>query len=206
VLNTEARKKLIIVHLLGTHRKYAYRYPPSYEHFSTDENVPSWISEELLEEYNSYDNAILYNDYVISKLIGELKKAHENSALVYLSDHGEEVFDTPSHLFAGRDEANPLPAMYTIPFMIWASPEYQIENETSSWSGYEERPYTSANFIYTWADIAGIKFKEMDQSRSILSKHFTLQPRWIGNPDEQKSLQDYSFAVEKVTDKFVLKM
>ena len=205
VLNTAAKKKLIVIHLLGTHRKYAFRYPQQYNQFSSTEGVPTWVSPEILEEYNSYDNSILYNDYVVSTLIEELKRTQENSALVYLSDHGEEVFDTPAHLFAGRDEANPLPAMYTIPFMVWASPKYKIVNETDSWSNYEARPYTSADFIYTWANIAGIEFKEMDHSRSVLSEHFTLKPRWIGNPANQKLLKDYS-AIEKVTNKLVLKM
>ena len=205
VLNTPAKKKLIVVHLLGTHRTYAYRYPQQYDQFSSAKGTPPWISDEILEEYNSYDNSILYNDYVVSTLIDELKKIQDNSALVYLSDHGEEVFDTPTHLFTGRDEASPLPAMYTIPFMIWASSKYKADNETSSWSAYETRPYSSADFIYTWADVAGIEFKEMDHSRSVLSKHFTSKPRWIGNPANQKSLKDYS-VIDKVTDKLVLKM
>lgn len=205
VLNTPAKKKLIVIHLLGTHRAYAYRYPQQYDQFSSAKDAPPWIRNEILEEYNSYDNSILYNDYVVSALIEELKKTQENSALVYLSDHGEEVFDTPAHLFTGRDEANPLPAMYTIPFMVWASPKYKAVNETGSWSNYETRPYTSADFIYTWADIAGIEFKAMDHSRSVLSEHFSLKPRWIGNPANQNSLKDYS-VIEKVTEKLVLKM
>ena len=199
-LNTAAKKKLIVIHLLGAHRKYAYRYPQQFNQFSSGEGAPPWISKEILNEYNSYDNSVLYNDYVVSTLIDGLKKTQGNNALVYLSDHGEEVFDTAAHLFAGRDEENPLPAMYTIPFMIWANQKYKTINNTSSWSNYETRPYTSADFIYTWADIAGIEFKEKDHSRSILSEKFTQKPRWIGNPANQNSLKDYS-AIEKVTKK-----
>lgn len=205
-LGTTARKKLIVIHLLGTHRQYSYRYPSEYDQFSSAKGAPPWINEAILEEYNSYDNSILYNDYVVSTIIDDLKKAQKNSLLVYLSDHGEEVYDTPSHLFSGRDETNPLPAMYTVPFMIWASPQYKIENKTGAWLNYEERPYSSADFIYTWADIAGIKFKGMDQSRSILSEHFTVYPRWIGSPDKPKSLQDYSIILEQIKNKLVLKM
>lgn len=204
VLNTKPRKKLIIVHLLGTHRKYAYRYPQKYAKFATDKDVPLWVKKELLDEYNSYDNAILYNDYVVSILIEELKKTQGNNVLVYLSDHGEEVFDTPSHLFAGRDEASPLPAMYTIPFIIWASPQYRREHN-HTWSNYESRPYTSADFIYTWAEIAGLTFKGMDYSRSVLSEKFRTKPRWIGNPENRKSLKRYS-SIELVSKKLALEV
>lgn len=196
-LDSSAKKKLIVIHLLGTHRKYSYRYPPSFAKFTTAESAPSWISEDLLEEYNSYDNAILYNDYVVAELIKCLKMKSRNSLLVYFSDHGEEVFDTSEQLFTGRNEAAPLPAMYTVPFIIWASPEYKSENHTDRWQHYAHRPYSTADFIYTWADITGINFKSMDLTRSLISSQFTPHPRWIGNPENPKNLQDYPFDIDE---------
>lgn len=198
-LASSATKKLIVVHLLGTHRKYAYRYPPEFEKFRLNTNTPDWINDDILAEYNSYDNAILYNDYVVSELITTLGKNPEQSALVYLSDHGEEVYDYPDSLFCGRNEGKPSPAMYTVPFVLWTSPAYRDANNTTQWKSYENRPYTTADFIYTWADIAGLNFTGMDYSRSLISDKFTEHPRWIGSPEEKKALRKYADVFQKIT-------
>ncbi len=197
-LTSSAIKKLIVVHLLGTHRKYNYRYPPEFEKFQLKTNAPAWINDDILEEYNSYDNSILYNDYVVSELITTLSKNPGQSALVYLSDHGEEVYDYPDSLFCGRNEGKPSPAMYTVPFLLWTSPSYMAANNTEQWKSYESRPYSTADFIYTWADIVGLNFAGMDYSRSLVSDKFTAHPRWIGSPKEKKSLRQYGNVFQKI--------
>ncbi|ETJ37395.1 Phosphoethanolamine transferase CptA, partial [human gut metagenome] len=89
-----APKKLIIVHLLGTHIKYKYRYPENQGKFDGNtDHVPPGLSAEELESYNDYDNANLYNDHVVASLIKDFKAADPNGFLVYFSDHGEEVYD-----------------------------------------------------------------------------------------------------------------
>ncbi|MGQ7167693.1 phosphoethanolamine transferase CptA, partial [Escherichia sp. R-CC3] len=76
VLNDPAPKKLIIVHLLGTHIKYKYRYPENQGKFDGNtDHVPPGLSAEELESYNDYDNANLYNDHVVASLIKDLKSA-----------------------------------------------------------------------------------------------------------------------------------
>ena len=108
VLNDPAPKKLIIVHLLGTHIKYKYRYPENQGKFDGNtDHVPPGLSAEELESYNDYDNANLYNDHVVASLIKDFKAADPNGFLVYFSDHGEEVYDTPPHKTQGRNEDNP---------------------------------------------------------------------------------------------------
>lgn len=192
-LNSTAPKKMIVVHLLGTHRKYSYRYPESFQIFNSKDNTPNWISDDLLDEYNSYDNAILYNDMVVANIIQLLKAESGNNALIYLSDHGEEVFDTPDQLFTGRNELNPLPAMYTVPFIVWSNDEYKNNNPTENWKNYTNRPYSSADFIYTWATLTGISFEGIDNSRSLLSEQFIKHHRWIGDPNDEKSIKEYPF-------------
>ncbi|MBL4761117.1 MAG: phosphoethanolamine transferase CptA [Gammaproteobacteria bacterium] len=189
--NLESKKKLIVLHLLGTHRKYNYRYPESFNQF-TSNNVPNWVGEDHVEEYNAYDNAILFNDYVMSSIIKQLKKRRESTLMVYFSDHGEEVYDTPNALFSGRNEGKPTPAMYTVPFIAWANAPYRASHETSKWQHKLGRPMTTADFIYTWADMVGFDFSGMDYSRSVISDQFVPHHRWIGNPLSPKSLKDYS--------------
>lgn len=191
-LSTPASKKLIVVHLLGTHRAYHYRYPEDSAQFSGRDDVPEWITPELIDEYNSYDDAILYNDMVVSTLIKDTRNKGGNSLLVYFSDHGEEVYDNPNELFTGRNEGNPSTAMYTVPFIVWTSPEFQEQRDLTDWRAAENRPYSNAYFIHTFADMVGLSFDELDYGASLISDQYRALPRWIGDPNNPGSLQDYS--------------
>ena len=192
VLLEPAKKKVIVVHLLGTHRRYRYRYPDSFDKFVDNIGVPEWVKDDNLEEYNSYDNAILYNDDVVVKLINGLQEKKGKSLLIYFSDHGEEVFDSPGKLFTGRNEYSPSPAMYTVPFIAWASSDFLANGNAKHWSEYINRPFTTADFVYTLPEMIGIDFDQMDYTRSLVSKTFEEHPRWIGDPSNQKRLQDFS--------------
>jgi heptose-I-phosphate ethanolaminephosphotransferase len=98
-LASKAPRKMIVVHLLGTHRKYNYRYPDQFEQFSNADGAPAWVAAETLGKYNSYDNAIRYNDFVLSEIISLLKQETSSTAMAYLSDHGEVAYDTAGQPF-----------------------------------------------------------------------------------------------------------
>lgn len=185
------KKQMIVVHLLGTHRGYENRYPEEFDKFVDHFNSPIWLNMGDLDEYNSYDNAVLYNDYVVSQLIDKLRSQHQEALFVYFSDHGEEVYDTPEKPFSGRNEGAPTPAMYTVPFIVWASPEYKRQHDTDNWRDFTNRPFSNADFIYTLPDMIGIDFNGMDHSRSLVSQQFVKHPRWIGNPQNPATLKDY---------------
>ncbi|MBU0522595.1 MAG: phosphoethanolamine transferase CptA [Gammaproteobacteria bacterium] len=195
-----APRKLIVVHLLGTHMSYQYRYPPTFNKFTDRKGVPDGVRDDQVPTYNSYDNAVLYNDFVVSSLIKDYAKSDPNGFLMYLSDHGEDVFDSVGHSTLGRNEAKPTAPMYTIPFMAWASPKWR---ETHDWSfaGDLARPYSSSQLIHTWADLAGLSFDELDRSKSLVSDSFTPRPLMIGNPYERQSrpLIDFSLMKPKST-------
>ncbi|MET0778885.1 MAG: phosphoethanolamine transferase CptA [Pseudomonas mandelii] len=195
-----APRKLIVVHLLGTHMSYQYRYPPTFNKFTDRKGVPDGVRDDQVPTYNSYDNAVLYNDFVVSSLIKDYAKSDPNGFLMYLSDHGEDVFDSAGHSTLGRNEAKPTAPMYTIPFMAWASPKWR---ETHDWSfaGDLGRPYSSSQLIHTWADLAGLSFDELDRSKSLVSDSFTPRPLMIGNPYERQSrpLIDFSLMKPKST-------
>jgi heptose-I-phosphate ethanolaminephosphotransferase len=190
-LSQSSPKKFIVVHLLGTHRKYDYRYPKMFKKFVDNDNVPLWVKTKNLEEYNSYDNSILYNDTVIAALINNLREHNDNALLVYFSDHGEEVFDYEEKLFCGRNEEAPSPAMYTVPFITWASTDWRKSRQMAQWTQYKNRPFSSADFIYTLPQMIGINFSGMDPTRSLVSDTFTKHTRWIGNPNQPQKLQDF---------------
>ncbi|WP_010488581.1 phosphoethanolamine transferase CptA [Pseudomonas sp. S9] len=196
VLADKAPRKLIVVHLLGTHMRYKYRYPESFEKFTDNKGAPKWVTEDQLATYNSYDNAVLYNDFVVSSLIKRFSASKPDGFLLYLSDHGEAVFDSPKGGVIGRNEGKPTSPMYTIPFIVWASDKWKA-HASFDFSSMLERPYSSSNLIHTWADLAGLSFSELDRSKSLVSNRFIVRPQIIGDPYEPKSLIDFSLIKPK---------
>jgi heptose-I-phosphate ethanolaminephosphotransferase len=182
VLQDPAQKKFIVVHLLGTHSKYAYRYPDAYEKFTDHEQTPQGLTDDQLEIYNSYDNAILYNDFVVSHLIETFSDSKNNGFLLYFSDHGEEVFHDPSRTVLGRNEGAPTPDMYAVPFMLWRSPDWQ-KAHPADFSPLLDRKYSSANLIHTWSDLAGLRYDTFEADKSLINPAFKTGKRWIGNPE-----------------------
>lgn len=191
VLADPAPKKFIIVHLLGTHIKYEYRYPENWDKFSgKTDGMPAGLSQEQQDIYNSYDNANLYNDHIVASLIKDYQATDPNGFLLYFSDHGEEVYDTPPHDMQGRNEQEPTRHMYTIPFLLWTSEKWH-EAHPRDFSQAVDRKYSSSELIHTWSDLAGLSYDGFDPTRALTNPQFVENTRWIGNPYGKKPLKDY---------------
>ncbi|QLY71510.1 phosphoethanolamine transferase CptA [Citrobacter freundii] len=191
VLADPAPKKFIIVHLLGTHIKYKFRYPDGQGKFDNNiDHVPAGLSNDELEAYNDYDSANVYNDHIIASLINDYKATDPNGFLLYFSDHGEEVYDTPPHKTQGRNEDNPTRHMYTVPFLLWTSEKWQAAHPRD-FSQVVDRKYSSSELIHTWSDLAGFTYDGFDPTRAITNPQFKETTRWIGNPYKKNALIDY---------------
>lgn len=158
-IENNLNKKFVIYHLLGTHSKYRNRYPKKYSIFK---NKNRNISE--------YDNAVLYNDFVVNEIISRFKK--EETVLFYVSDHGEEVYEFRN--FKGHSEENGSRYMVEIPFIIYVSDKFKekypkvIKNIENSLN----KPYMTDDLIYTILEIAQIKTEEFDETRSIINEKY----------------------------------
>ena len=191
VMADPAEKKFIIVHLLGTHIKYKFRYPEDQGVFDgKTDNHPAGLSKDEQESYNDYDSANRYNDHVVASLIKDYKATDPNGFLLYFSDHGEEVYDTPPHKTQGRNEDNPTRHMYTIPFLVWTSEKWQAAHPRD-FTQDVDRKYSSSELIHTWSDLAGLSYDGFDPTRAVTSPQFTPVTRWIGNPYKKNALIDY---------------
>lgn len=156
---SKEKDNFIIYHLMGAHQGYNNRYPKKYDKFK---NKNIYIS--------SYDNAILYNDYVVNEIINNFKD--EETIVFYISDHGEEVYDFRA--FAGHSEGKGSKYMIEIPFFIFVSDKFKekypelvndIENS-------KNKPYMIDDVIHTILDVSGITTKEFDERKSIINKNF----------------------------------
>lgn len=181
ILNRQDEKKLIVVHLLGTHMKYAYRYPEAYDVFHDNKGLPKDLSADQVETINAYDNAVRYNDTIVYALIDRLKNKQQHSLLVYFSDHGEDVYDSARHDFQGRNEASPTYAMYAIPFIVWHSPNWVNAHLLDS-PGILHRQFDNADFIHTFSDLMGLRYDGFMPHESVVNSAFLEDPILVGNP------------------------
>lgn len=187
-LQDPAPRKLIVLHLLGTHMKYKYRYPDEYIHFKDNANLAPVLSKNKVEVINSYDNAVLYNDFVVSNIIKTYEKSRQNGFLVYFSDHGEDVYEAPGYDVLGRNEASPTLPMYAVPFLLWMTPDWRAKMPEIN-NDVLERPYSMSHFIHTWADLAGLQFSDYEPHKSLINKEFEALPLLVGDPGNPKSLK-----------------
>lgn len=190
LLADPAERKFIVVHLLGTHMKYAYRFPPQAAVYRDRSGLADWADDDQVEVINDYDNAVRFNDGVVAGLIGRLRGAGDDGLLVYLSDHGEDVFDSEGHRMLGRNEASPTLPMYAVPFLVWRSEGWRAR-DPRDFAAYLQRPYALYDFIHTWSDLAGLRYQGYDASRSLVSAELIERPLWVGNPAQAKSLRDF---------------
>ncbi|MDR2014423.1 MAG: phosphoethanolamine transferase CptA [Azoarcus sp.] len=198
ILADSAPKKFIVLHLFGTHSRYSLRYPKEYEIFTGRDHVPENLSNNEAEIFNSYDNAVLYNDFILSGLIDFLSKNQSNSFLLYFSDHGEEVFNDPTHTVRGRNEKNPTLDMYAIPFVLWMSPEWRKTHPSASdFGSMLDRPYSSDHLIHIWSDLAGLSYDRFQPEKSLINSDFKPYTRWIGDPRVKNGLRDFDAIVIK---------
>src|SRR3546814_12037001 len=86
--------------MLGNHGPaYYQRYPPAFRRFT-----PTCDTEQLghcsrRAIVNSYDNAVLYADHVIARTIHlPQEQPGYDTALVYVSDHGESLGEASLYL------------------------------------------------------------------------------------------------------------
>ena len=187
-LKDPAPRKFIVIHLLGTHMKYKYRYPDEYMHFKDNTNLAAALDKDKVEVVNTYDNAVLYNDFVVANIFKEYQASKQHGFLAYFSDHGEDVYEAPSYKVLGRNEGNPTLPMYAVPFLLWMTPDWRA-NLPEINAEVLERPYSTSHFIYTWADLAGLSFNDFDASKSLINPDFKEIPLLVGDPKNPKSLK-----------------
>lgn len=176
ILKQENKKKFIIIHLMGTHGAYSDRYPNSFQHFKT-KPVTQFNHSKAHETINEYDNANLYNDFVVNKIIEEIKMTNSKSFALYFSDHGEDVYETID--IACHTESKGTKPMYDIPFILWRSNKFKSDDNKFKFD--ISRKYSSENLLYTLSELSGVSFKEFEASKSLVNKNFVERERPILN-------------------------
>jgi lipid A ethanolaminephosphotransferase len=117
----------VVLHELGSHGPaYFKRYPPAFRRFTPaceSDDLRTCSREEIV---NAYDNSILYTDHVLSGLVDLLGRAQatHDTAMVYMSDHGESLGEGGLYLH-GVPYAIAPDAQTHVPLVMWLSPAFR---------------------------------------------------------------------------------
>ncbi len=161
---------LIVLHQMGNHGPAYYkRYPKEFEKF-TPTCKTNQLEKCTQEEIgNSYDNAILYTDYFLSKVINFLKpysKSHE-TAMIYMSDHGESLGENGLYLHGMPYFM--APEMQThIGAMMWFGDEMKKDINTTKLRSYSDKKFSHDNLFNTIIGLFEVETKIYDKNMDIL--------------------------------------
>lgn len=163
-------RNFYVIHLMGGHGLYYNRFPYSFSKFSKDD-IQLPISDGKKEIVAQYDNALYYNDYIVSSIIDKFRDSE--TLVIYVPDHGEAVYDEGENM-SGHIEENPTHHMIEIPVIMWASDKFKAKYP-EKWAQIKNavnRPYMTDDMIHTVLDIADIKTAEFDPAKSIINDKF----------------------------------
>ena len=184
---------LVVLHTNGSHIQYAARYPKEFERFPADCKVDNvslaqrmfiitnsevqanqkfrYKTTNMLDDcassidtlINSYDNSIVYTDWMLNQIISRLQ--HTNAIMLYASDHGESLGENGKFLHGHPEEVN----NWQVPMIVWASDTY-IQNNPQRWAAlqsYRHKPVSHDHIFHSLLDCAGIDSKLTDPSLSL---------------------------------------
>lgn len=180
-LGAPYRKHLIIMHTLGSHTPFARRYPKGFEVFTP--TVPSAyrvvVSQPDLKESidNTYDNTIVYTDWVLNNVILRLQDRSGLSALWYISDHGVSL---PSDGCGPTGPGVLSVATLRTPALFWAGPGYvsgPLAEKLSLAAETSRRRLHTSGFAYTLMDSTGFLLEPGTRDMSWISPDWTERPR-----------------------------
>ncbi len=177
-----APKKLIVLHTLGNHWNYSHRHPKEFDKWRPSlfgiEN-PAYTDLRLKAQMNnSYDNSILYTDWLLSQVIDTLKTNNQPSAMLYVSDHGQTLYDGSCNLaFHGHNTQYE----FHIPAFIWYSEKYELmyPEKIVQLQRHKKARLSTENMFHSLLDIADIRYDTERLEWSFLSARFKRHKRYV---------------------------
>ena len=201
------RKLFVVLHSYGSHFNYQERYPSSFAYFKPDSRSEA-KPENRRDLLNAYDNTIRYTDYILHGIIERLQKwegvqaktdgvyGQPTSAMLYTSDHGENIFDDERCLFL---HAAPKASDFElhVPFIIWTSDGFSKQYPNILKALGENRSkqvQSSLSAFHTMLGIGGIQTRYRQDEYSVASgKYHPTKLLYLDDHDEAIPQEDAKF-------------
>ena len=129
LLTDRTQDHLIVFHQRGSHGPaYHTDVPQAAKEYFPECNLANLSNCDREAINNSYDNTILYTDYFLSRVIEALEQrsAEFDTAMLYVSDHGESLGENGLYLHGLPYSMAPREQI-EVPMLFWASPGFYVE-------------------------------------------------------------------------------
>ena len=173
----ENKPQLVIFHLLGQHFQYSLRYKTSMAKFGIKNYPRTDLNNEEKQTIAHYDNATLYNDFVLSKIVEQFR--HKEAIIIYLSDHGEECYGKGVNMAGRLTESAQIDVKkyheeFEIPFWIWCSSLYKTKHQSLVKAIFQARNnrFMTDDLPHLLFYLAGIQTPTYQPERSLLSPQY----------------------------------
>lgn len=182
--SAQEKDKFFILHLMGSHPSYEFRYPKSFAKFSAADISREPLDEGQKKELAHYLNTVAYNDFIVSEIYKIF--ASDNTLIVYFSDHAQSLYQYRGKLIHGGINRFTL----EIPLIFMASDKFKEQN-ADLWAriaAAKDRPFLNDDLIHAIAEILEMTdLPEYDPARSVINTDFNAsRPRIIEGVDYDK--------------------
>jgi heptose-I-phosphate ethanolaminephosphotransferase len=172
-LSDPAPRKFIVLHMLGAHPAFRFRYPKEFSRFDgADDEVSRELKRKgrgfwAVWQRDEYDNAMLYDDHLLRATIEFCRERKgEPIAWLFTPDHGEDVAHYTD--FVGHNHR--VRAMWEVPLLFWRSeafPAGEVPPEVAI-----RRPAQTDTLDHTLLGLLAIRGVFYDPRRDLLSRAF----------------------------------
>jgi len=183
----------IVLHQKGSHGPaYYQRYPQAFEKFSPICKTNQLQNCNQQEIVNAYDNTILYTDHFLNKVIEFLEQHSQqyNTAMMYISDHGESLGENGLYLhgapyFLAPDEQT------QVPFFLWFSKEYSQNNsvDMNCLLNKKDQAVSQDNLFHSILGLHNISTNEYNKGLDIFSSCRTNEPRLLASKSNNNKVK-----------------
>ena len=175
-----------VFHLIGQHTLPLWRYPENDKNavFTADSIQRTDLNDYERQYIAEYDNATRYNDFVIGNIIQFYSK--RNAVILYLSDHGDEVYDYREVVGRTHEPVKQKQALkyqYEIPMVLWCSDQFMDTHPTIIENIRKAilKPFSSDNVPQLLMGLSGIRSSFYEPKKDVLSNQYECGIRIVQN-------------------------
>ena len=164
---------IIFLHIMGSHGPtYFKRVPDRYKHFKPEcdrSDIQNCTDEEIV---NSYDDTILFTDYMMAQTINILKQHSDvlNTSMLYVSDHGESLGENGLYLHGMPYSVAPETQNH-VPLILWMD-NGTLQSENIDMKCLKEKAkkgdFSHDNLSHTLLGLMNVSTKVHDPNLDIL--------------------------------------
>ncbi len=155
------RDTVVVLHMKGSHGPaYFKRYPAAFERFTPVCKEVQLDRCDTVSIVNAYDNSLFYTDHVLAATIDLLRSnaARLDTAMLYLSDHGESLGEHGMYLHGVPYAMAPSEQTH-IPMLLWFSDGMQRSSGISAECLRQQagQPVSQDNLFHSVIGLMGVR-------------------------------------------------